>query len=128
MRCGPTEAAMKRDADTVTEYERANWQSVTASAASRVGDEETEVHRRRRDWTRRDSFPDADMVALGKQTDCEIRSIDMEVDSGRVARDGNVSIPRKQVLNASVTACSSSIGCGAANGDRDGTRGENQGE
>lgn len=54
--------------------------------------------------------------------DCEIRSIDMEVDSGRVARDGNVSIPRKQVLNASVTACSSSIGCAAANGDRDGTR------
>lgn len=47
----------------------------------------------------------------------------MEVDSGRVARDGNVSIPRKQVLNASVTACSSSIGCAAANGDRDGTRG-----
>ena len=64
------------------------------------------------------------MAALGKQTDCEIQSIDMEVDSGRVARDGNVSIPRKQVLNASVTACSSSIGCAAANGDRDGTRGE----
>ncbi|KYN18279.1 hypothetical protein ALC57_09386 [Trachymyrmex cornetzi] len=34
MRCGPTEAAMKRDADTVAEYERANWQSVTASTAS----------------------------------------------------------------------------------------------
>ena len=67
-------------------------------------------------------------IALGKQTDCEIRSIDMEVDSGRVARDGNVSIPRKQVLNASVTACSSSIGCAAANGDRDGTRRENQGK
>ena len=49
MRCGPTEAAIKRDADTVAEYERANWQSVTAS----VGDEETEVHRRRRDWARR---------------------------------------------------------------------------
>lgn len=47
----------------------------------------------------------------------------MEVDSGRVARGGNVSIPRKQVLNASVTACSSSIGCAAANGDRDGSRG-----
>ncbi|EGI63067.1 hypothetical protein G5I_08513 [Acromyrmex echinatior] len=121
MRCGPTEAAIKRDADTVAEYERANWQSVTAS----VGDEETEVHRRRRDWARR-GITDVDMVALGKQTDCEIQSIDMEVDSGRVARDGNVSIPRKQVLNASVTACSSSIGCAAANGDRDGTRGENQ--
>jgi len=56
MRCGPTEAAMKRDADIAAEYERTNWQSVTASAASRVGDEETEVHRRRRDWARRDSF------------------------------------------------------------------------
>lgn len=59
--------------------------------------------------------------SFGRADDCEIRSIDMEVDSGRVARDGNVSIPRKQVLNASVTACSSSIGCAAANGDRDGT-------
>lgn len=51
--------------------------------------------------------------------DREIRSIDTKVDSGRVARDGNVSILRKQVLNASVTACSSSIGCAAANGDRE---------
>lgn len=51
--------------------------------------------------------------------DREIRSIDTEVDSGRVARDGNVSISRKQVLNASVTACSSSIGCAAANGDHE---------
>ncbi|KYN03142.1 hypothetical protein ALC62_06009 [Cyphomyrmex costatus] len=119
MRCGP---AMKRNADTEAEYERVNWQSVTANAASRVSNEETEVHRRRRDWARRDS---RFARPLGKQTDCEIRSIDMEVDSGRVARDGNVSIPRKQVLNASVTACSSSIGCAAANGDRAGTRGEN---
>jgi len=31
-----------------------------------------------------------------------------------------VSISRKQVLNASVTACSSSIGRAAANGDRAG--------
>lgn len=54
--------------------------------------------------------------------DREIRSIDTEVDSGRVARDGNVSISRKQVLNASVTACSSSIGCAAANGDREAAR------